>query len=115
MAIQQIPLTTQPNQTFEIPLDVNGTTIRLQLTFRYNEMANYWVMTVVGDGGSILVDNVPLVTGTWPAANILDAYQYLDIGSAYVINASNASVNDYPNASSLGTDFVLIWSDNAHT
>ena len=115
MAIQQIPLTTQPNQTFEIPLDVNGTTIRLTLTIRYNEMANYWVMTVGDTNGNILVDNVPLITGTWPAANILDAYQYLGIGSAYVINASNASVNDYPNASSLGIDFVLIWSDNAHT
>lgn len=114
--IQVIPLTTQPGQSFEVALAVNNITVRLQLTFRYNEMANYWVMTVVDVvAGAILVDNVPLVTGSWPAANILDAYQYLNIGSAYVINASNASVNDYPNATSLGTDFILVWSDNAHS
>lgn len=114
MSAQVIPLTTQPGQQFQIALNVNNTVVRLTLTFRYNEMANYWVMTVADINGLLLVDNVPLVTGTWPAANILDAYQYLNIGSAYVINASNAATNDYPNAISLGTDFILIWGDNAH-
>lgn len=114
MADQIIPLTTQPNQTFQVALNINNTTVRLTLTFRYNEMANYWVMTVTDTNNNVIVDSVPLLTGTWPAANILDAYQYLQIGSAYVINASNAGVNDYPNASSLGVDFVLVWGDNAH-
>jgi hypothetical protein len=112
MSVQVIPLTTQPGQTFQIALSVNNTTVRLTLTFRYNEMANYWV---VDNNGNTILDNVPLLTGSWPAANILDAYQYMGIGSAYVINASNANVNDYPNATSLGTDFILIWGDNAHT
>lgn len=115
MSVQVIPLTTQPGQSFQIALDVDNVTIRLALTFRYNEMANYWVMTVVGNDGVTLVDNVPLVTGSWPGANILDAYQYLGIGSAYVINSSNAGVNDFPNATSLGTDFILVWGDNAHS
>jgi hypothetical protein len=115
MASQLIPLTTAPNQTFQVALDVNNTIVRLTLTIRYNEMANYWVLTIADNNGNVLMDNIPLVTGSWPAANILDPYQYLGIGSAYVINASNAGVNDYPNATSLGTDFVLLWGDNAHS
>lgn len=115
MANQIIPLTTQPNQTFQIALNVNNATLRLTLNINYNEMANYWVMTVSDSNGNLIVDNVPLVTGSWPAANILDAYQYLNIGSAYVINVSNSDINDYPNATDLGTDFVLLWGDNAHS
>lgn len=114
MSAQVIPLTTQPGQSFQISLDVNDATLTLILTFIYNEMANYWVMSVEDINGNTLVANVPLVTGSWPAANILDAYQYLNIGSAYVINVSNAATNDYPNATSLGTDFVLVWGDNAN-
>lgn len=110
-----IPLSTQPNQKFQTAIAVNGKTLRLTLTIRYNEMANYWVMTIADQSGNLIIDNVPLITGVWPASNILDAYQYLQIGSAYVINASNADINDYPNASDLGTDFVLLWGDNAHT
>lgn len=111
---QVIPLTTQPNQSFQVSLTVNGATLRLTLTIRYNEMANYWVMTVADSNGVTLIDNVPLITGSWPAANILDAYQYMQIGSAYVINVSNSDINDYPNATDLGIDFVLVWGDNAH-
>lgn len=114
MSAQLIPLTTQPNQTFQTALNVNGATLRLTLTIRYNEMANYWVMTVADQFGNLIVDNIPLLCGVWPAANVLDAYQYLQIGSAYVINASNADINDYPNATDLGTDFVLMWGDNSH-
>lgn len=114
MSAQVIPLTTQPNQSFQVALNVNGATLRLALSITYNEMANYWIMQVVDAGGNILVDNVPLITGSWPAANVLNAYQYLQIGSAYVINVSNANVNDYPNATDLGSDFILVWGDNAH-
>lgn len=114
MSAQLIPLTTQPNQTFQTALNVNAAVLRLTLTIRYNEMANYWVMTIADQAGNLIVDNIVLITGLWPAANILDAYQYLQIGSAYVINAGNAPINDYPNATDLGTDFILMWSDNAH-
>lgn len=110
MADQIVPLTTQPLQTFEIPLSIDGNTVRLNLTIRYNEMANYWVMTIADQYGNMLLDSIPLITGTWPAANILSQYQYLNIGSCYVINLGN-NPNDYPDDTSLGGDFVLVWSD----
>jgi len=114
MANQLIPVTNDPYQTLQVLLNVNGNNLRLILTISYNEMANYWELGIADQNGNMLVDNIPLITGDWPAANILDCYQYLEIGSAYVINASNAAENDYPNSSSLGTDFVLLWGDNAN-
>ena len=110
MADQIIPLSNNPDQTFEIPLAVAGNTIRLKLEIKYNEMAAYWVMKISDQRGNVILDSIPLITGTWPAANILSQYQYLGIGSAYVINRGN-NPNDYPDDSSLGTDFVLVWSD----
>jgi hypothetical protein len=109
---QVVPLTNAPNQTFQILLAINNTQVRLNLSISYNEMANYWVMDVSDNNGNILLVGVPLITGSWPAANVLDQYQYLNIGSAYVINVSNSDVNDYPNATDLGTDFILVWGDN---
>ena len=110
MANQLVPLSNSPLQTFGIALSVGSATIRLILTFRYNEMAGYWVMTVQDANANLLLDSVPMVTGTWPAANILKQYQYLGIGSCYLINIGNNPL-DYPDDTCLGTDFVLIWSD----
>ncbi len=109
---QVIPLTNAPHQSFQVSLAINNLLVRLNLTIDYNEMANYWVLGVTDNNGNILLQNVPLITGSWPAANILEQYQYLNIGSAYVINVSNSNINDYPNATDLGTDFILIWGDN---
>lgn len=110
MADQIVPLTTQPLQTFEIALSVGGKTVRLNLTIRYNEMANYWILTIQDQYGNMILDSIPLITGTWPAANILSQYQYLGIGSCYIINLGN-NANDYPDSNSFGSDFVLVWSD----
>ena len=112
MSDNLIPLTTAPNQTFTAVLNVNNAILRLNLTIRYNEMATYWVMTIADQNNNVLLDSIPLLTGTWPAANILQQYQYLNIGSAYVINAGSQTLYDYPNITDLGTDFVLVWSDN---
>jgi hypothetical protein len=110
MSDQIVPLTTSPLQTFEIPLSVGTQTVRLNLTIRYNEMAGYWAMDVANQFGIAMLTSVPLITGTWPAANILGQFQYLNIGSAFVINVGN-NPNDYPDQTSLGNDFILIWSD----
>jgi hypothetical protein len=110
MADQVVPLSTQPVQTFQIPLNVAGEVIRLNLTIKYNEMAAYWTMDITDSNNNPVLASVPLITGTWPAANILAQYQYLGIGSAYVVNVGNNPL-DYPNNASLGNDFILIWSD----
>lgn len=107
----QIPADSSPNQSFETTLNIDGGNLKVLLTFRYNEMAGYWMMGVANaETGVYYVDSVPLITGLYPAANVLDQYRYLNIGSAYVIPVGSPDI-DYPDDTKLGTQFLLIWSD----
>lgn len=137
MAIQVIPLTNSPNQTFTAQLEIDGAPLSLNLGIRYNEVAGYWVLSISDLSNNLLVDSVPMLTGNYPGANILEQHRYLNIGAWYVINASNLVVKsgsetgygegpfggglyggqlgqggiDYPNSSNLGTDFQLWVTD----
>lgn len=112
MADQVVPLDNSPNQTFAISLSVDGSILQLNLAISFAEMAGYWLMDISDVNGNLLLASIPLITGEWPAANLLAQYAYLGIGSAYVINAGQAAI-DYPDSVSLGTSFVLVWSDTA--
>jgi hypothetical protein len=111
MAYKIIPLTTAPSQSIAITLPINGKNITLGLTVRYNSIANYWIMAISDNDGNLLLDSLPLVPGEYPAADILGQYQYLDIGSAFIVNASNSGL-DIPNDVSLGVDHFLLWGDS---
>jgi len=74
-------------------------------------MANYWVATIADvSTGQIILDSLPLVTGQYPAANLLGQYAYLGLGSAVVLNMENSPL-DYPDSETLGTIFLLAWGD----
>jgi hypothetical protein len=107
---QVLPLTSDPDQSFAISLFVDGATLTLQLRVRYCEVGAVWLMTISDASGNLLLDSIPLVTGVWPAANILGQYAYLGIGSTYVLNASGVA-SDNPGATNLGTDFIVVWDD----
>ena len=109
-----IPLTTAPNQTMTVNLPINGGTLTLNLSIYYNENGlngNFWVMDIADQLGNPLVSSVPLVTGTWPAGNILAPWDYLRIGAATVLNLAG-SATDIPDDSTLGSQYVLVWSPN---
>jgi len=110
MSNQIVPLTVAPNQIFTVQLTVNGATLVLNLTLGYSNMAGTWLLGIYNVGSSALIASVPLVTGLYPAANLLAQYQYLNIGSAYLLNTGNAPV-DYPGPNDLGL-FSLLWGDN---
>ena len=110
MADQIIPLTSAPNQKFAVQLTVNGEPLTLNPTLSYQSMSGYWQLSIDDVNGNELIASVPLITGWYPAANLLAQYQYLEIGSAYLLNTGNAST-DYPNASNIGL-FSLLWGDN---
>jgi hypothetical protein len=111
VSYQTIPLQVAPNQTFSIQLTVNGSQLTLNLGLSYSNMAGCWQMSVTDVNGNLLVASVPLITGLYPAANVLAQYQYLNIGSAYILNTGNATL-DYPNSDSLPL-FTLLWGDNS--
>lgn len=93
-------------------LAINGTNLTLQLSISFFEMSQFWALNIADQNGNPLVGPVPLITGAYPAGNILAPYQYMNIGSAFVINASGVASPDFPNSTDLGSDFLLLWDDN---
>jgi len=108
MSIVQIPLTTAPNQTFNVVLPINNINKKLTLNIRY--MSDYWVMDII-ENKVILVSSLPLIMGDVASGNILGQFQHLNIGSACIVKASDISTTDADNTN-LGTDFLLLWGDN---
>jgi len=111
MADQVIPLTNKPNQTFALQLTVNGEPLTLNIVLSFSDMAGYWQMAVSDVNGVLLVASMPLITGWYPAANLLAQYQYMGIGSAYLLNTIGPAVGDYPGVNNLD-QFTLLWGDN---
>ena len=110
MSDQILPLTSQPNQSFAATLQVDGAPLTLNFAIRWSEMAGYWVMSIYNSAGILLLNSIPLITGWYPAGNILAQYGYLKIGSAFVINQGNSD-SDYPGKTDLGSNFVILWGD----
>ena len=107
-----IPLTAEPNQSFVCTIPVDSKNVTLFFQLRYNDIAGYWVMTLTdASTGVILLDSVPVLTGEYPAADLLGQYQYLLLGSAVLINDSG-DVLDTPSDLNMGVDYKLVWSDS---
>ena len=110
MAWYKIPLDPEDEQRFDITLDIAGESVDLNLHLRYNSEGDFWSMDIAqASDGTMLISNMPLLTGEYPAADILGQFQHLGLGSSVVIKTTDETVLDYPNLESLGTDFVLMW------
>lgn len=108
-----IPLDSSPDQKLITTIPVNGQNITLQLRIRFNDQAGYWWMDISDQYGNLILPNVPLLCGQYPAADLLGQYQYLNIGSAVLV--SQSSTQDSPNDATLGANngFTLLWGDSA--
>ena len=114
MAWNEIPLDTTPDQEIHITVEVNKENIPLILRLRYNTEGEFWRMDVSdGTTAKMLVSNVPLLTGEYPAANLLRQFEHIGIGAAMIVKATEQTERDIPGISDLGTDFVLVWGDNS--
>lgn len=110
MSAQVIPLSSDPNQSFSVQLQVDGAPLTLNITISWSSMAGYWVMSVFDVSGNLLADSIPMITGWYPGANLLAQQVYLAIGSAFIINNGNSEA-DYPGVNDLGANFSLLWDD----
>lgn len=111
MAYKIVPLVPNVNQSFTCTLPIDYKNITLVFTFTYNAIGKYWFMSVTeARTNTMLLDAVPLVTGEYPAADILGQYGYLGIGSALIVPTSSL-VTDIPHETDLGTEYVLVWGD----
>lgn len=110
---QQIPLTDDPNQEFQVTLEINGVNRPFKFLYVWNEIAGYWVFTMTDlDKGEIVLDSIPLVSGEDASYNILRKLGYLLIGTAYLVPAVAEPTTDYPVTNNLEEEFALIWDDN---
>lgn len=107
MATQVIPVDSSPNQTWQVSVNINGAVVTFFVTLDYNEIAEYWVMAISDSNQNPILNDIPLVTGL----NLLRQYQYLGIGSIYLLPIGQQAEN-YPDDTNLGTAFELVWSDN---
>lgn len=112
MARNYIPLQTGANQNLTVSVNVDNQTLRLNLNIVWNDIGGYWFMTVTDASANVLLlDAIPLLPGAYPAANILDQYQYMGIGSVFVLPMSNTATFNEPTFTNFGTDYVLVWAD----
>lgn len=108
-----IPLTNAPNQNFRCTIPINGKSIPLDFTCRYNTEALYWSLSIShGVSGERLVTNMPLISSEYPSANLLQQWEHLRIGSAVIVKVNPDNQDFAPNGDNLGVDFVLVWGDN---
>jgi hypothetical protein len=107
---QIIPLSSAPEQRLRVAIPLSSGAITLNLRVYYNTQAGWWAMDVSDASGKLLVASVPLLTGAWPAGNILAPFVWLNIGSAFVIN-QNGAASDWPTDQTLGSDFALLWDN----
>jgi hypothetical protein len=112
MPFQVIPVDNSPNQHFDVTLQINDVNRVFTFDVRWNTIAGYWVMTLTDPATGLLVlDSIPLITGEGISSNLLESYDALKIGAAFLLNYSNVALN-YPNQNTLGNAFELVWTDN---
>ena len=109
---QIIGVSSSPNQVLAADLNINGSSISVLLSVGYNRISNFWAMDIATPFGIPIVSSVPLLTGSWPAANILMPFQYLNIGSAFILNVSGGRT-DRPLSTNFGTSFFLLLGNNS--
>lgn len=110
-----VPTSANPNQSFRCTIPVDGNNLTLLFDFKYNSEAEYWIMTLTDDiTGKMLIDSIPLISGVYPSANLLEQYTYLNIGSAVLVKVNPDNPDVAPNGNNLGTDFKLIWGDTSY-
>lgn len=106
-----IPLTTEPNQQMYVKIPIDNKNISFLLTVRYNSIGEYWNIDINNDKGETILSGLPLLASEYPAANVLEQYSYLQIGSMYVIKINDSIKKENPDITNLGTDFILVWGD----
>lgn len=108
----KIPLNNSPNQKFNTTVYVNGENIDLEIELNYNSVAGYWCMTVTKVvTGEILFTQLPLLFSYDDYANIATQMQYKLFGSVYCV-AIQPTKASRPYDNDLGSNYILVWSDN---
>lgn len=110
MSFARIPVDCTPfsQTTFKLTLS-GGRNINILLKLRYYDLYDLWLADIINNStGEELIVGLPMVLGI----NLLEQYQYLDIGEAYLVPIEPSSLMQ-PDNKTLGSVFVLLWGDNS--
>jgi hypothetical protein len=109
----KIPISNQPNQSFEITLPQTGANLTLGFFVYWNRISGYWQMNITDVASDTeLLTALPLLRGQGFYQNLLAQWDYLNIGQLFIIPLSSA-VNDSPGLDDWDTNFTLVWGPNA--
>ena len=107
-----VPLSTNPNQTFNIIIPVDGVNRSFKVDLWYNEVAEYWLLTATDlRNQEVLFRNIPLLVSENSMLNILRQINYKEIGMACVLPRIIDYSKSMPDDKNLGTEYVLVWGD----
>jgi hypothetical protein len=104
-----LPLTNQPNQSFQVTIPLDDSNVVLDFVLYWNSIANYWQMTIKDALTNLeLLNGLPLLYGQDPLQNVLKQWEYLKIGAAYLIPLAK-DAPDSPGISDWGVNYVMVW------
>lgn len=108
-----VPVTNSPRQTFWTTIAIDGVNRRLKISCNYNKVADYWELSLAdGNTDEDILVNVPMLRGVYPAANILEPYTHLGLGSAYLVPVGDSTLEAAePSDETLNATFFLVWGD----
>ena len=110
MAWNDIPIDPGEDQQFNITVEVGEENVSLILHLSYNTEGDFWRMDVSSaDTEEMLISGVSLLTSEFPAADILEQFEYIGIGQAIVLKMTDDAEGDFPNLENIDTDYVLFW------
>lgn len=101
-----IPMQAVPNHTFSAVIPFDDKNIGLRFTMQFNEVAGFWFVDISQDD-KMLLSGYPLI----PAQDLLEQFQYLGIGHAYIVPKTQIS-NQFPDYDTLSTEWAVVWGDD---
>lgn len=90
--IVEVPLISVPQQ-FSVYLNA----VSYDVTIKWNEFGQRWVMDLSITGGDKLLSGVPFVVGQ----DLLEQFEYLDIGGMLVVQSDTAELPTFTDLGSL--------------
>ena len=111
--LYKIPVTTLPNNTFNINVPVGDENLYFKLRFTYNSIAKYWMLSIFdADTLDCIISNLNMIETYGEYADLVKLFSYKHIGALYVVNVGSVN-SSMPDDTNFGTDFELVWSDTA--
>lgn len=101
-----VPMQAIPNHTFSAVIPFDEENINLRFTMQYNEIAGFWFVDISKDD-TMLLSGYPLI----PAQDLLEQFQYLGIGHAYIVPVTQIS-KQFPDYETLSNEWAVVWGDD---